>query len=190
MKTIHQRKNSLFHFVQPEKVAIPLLFLGGTLFVALLWIMNQLASDYYASQGGTGLENDSTSSLLILIVFGLFAYLAPLVFLFLAYKRAKFLKNGGYCLITPTHIEATCGDRTRKYEYHNRTIKTKTWKDGSTDIYIGKSFKDALKHSGFIVFSKSYFRAIAALVGFGAPLYRITNSGEVINALKANTPEK
>ena len=102
------------------------------------------------------------------------------------YIRGKFLRNKGYCIITPENIEAHCLGKMEVYEYKERSIKVKQRKDGSTDIFIGMSLIDLAKHSGFLMSSK-FFKADKAARAIGAPLYRVTNAEEILTYLKANS---
>ena len=95
------------------------------------------------------------------------------------------MRNNGYCVITPDCIEAYCLGKIKRYHYKDRSIKTKYHKDGSANIFIGRSLIDLIKHSGSL-FSSEFFQANRDARGFGAPLYRVTNADEVLAFLEAH----
>jgi|GEM_PF-2335484 len=180
VKTEHTPYKHPFYFIFPEKIAIPLLFLSATVFMLFFLGLSVLASEYHGDYNDIPLDLKISACFL-----ALFAYSMPLFFVICAYRRAKFLRNGGYCVIAPDYIESVFQGKHKRYEYKNRSIKTKQYKSGGADIFIGKSLVDVLKH-GPILFTPAFFRAWATLMGFGAPLYRVTNADEVISYLETN----
>lgn len=99
---------------------------------------------------------------------------------YLAFLRARFIREGGYCIITSEVIQSVYNGRTRIYEYKGRSIKTRTRKNGSKDIYIGRSLIDLIKFG----IGREYFKTMAAGLGLGAPLYNVVNADEVLEYIK------
>ena len=179
IKTQHIKYNGYFYFLLAEKIGLPIFTIWSFLLLSLAFF-----ADKYA--GSEVLETPSNVFLIFLSIAIIFLSIALAVFgIIPAYYRARFLRTGGYCIITTDYIESVCCGKTKRYDYKNRSIKTKKYKDGSTDIFIGKSFFDVLKHC-YIVLTPAYFRAMKSLLGFGAPLYRVTNADEVLSYLEAN----
>ncbi|MBX2809409.1 MAG: hypothetical protein KTR20_12345 [Cellvibrionaceae bacterium] len=177
IKTTHIKYNGFCYFLLAEKIAIPVL---------IIWIMFLFWLAYLADKYG-GVEVQEEPSTVLYLFISLATFMAvtfiSIYYLMPGYFRGKFLRKEGYCIITPNYIEVVFGGKQKRYTYKNRSIKTKKYKDGSTDIFIGKSFMDFLKH-GSILFTPAYFRAWKALMGFGAPLYRVINADEVLDYLK------
>ena len=177
IKTKHIKYEKRFYFFLAEKVCAIFMFLFSSLMFSIVYLsMYVLFNKTIPPELGW-----PVAFLMVLPTFLVMVYF----FIWPAYCRGKFLRNNGFCILTPDTIEAHYLGKIEQYDYKDRTIKTKTRKDGSVDIFIGKSFLDVFKHSS-LVFTRKFFKANNALRGFGAPLYRVTNSEEVLAYLKAN----
>lgn len=113
----------------------------------------------------------------------LFSSIFPIVAsypFFLAFLRARFIRKGGYCIITPEVIQSLCNGKTRIYEHKGRSIKTRRRKNGSKDIYIGRSLMDLIKFG----IGRNFFTTMAAGLGFGAPLYNVVNADKALEYIK------
>ncbi len=176
ISTTHINYNGRFYFLLIEKIGGIVFSLWSIIILSVLYLLLYSLFDRdIPSDINWWIALFSTPIILSIVYF----------FIWPAYSRARFLRNKGYCLITPEEIESHCLGKVKQYEYKNRSIKTKVHKDGSVDIFIGKSFKDSIKHSGF-VFTPKFYKANKALRGLGAPLYRVTNADEVVSYLEAN----
>jgi len=175
IKTSHSEYKNFFYFLLPEKIAVVVLFVAVTLLTLFLYLLFE-----YIYSGEVPLKVKA-----MLIVFGLFGYCILLFSLVPAYYRGNFLRKNGYCIVKDDYIESVCSGNRKRYEYVGRSIKTKKYKDGSADIFIGKSFIDMVKHGSF-VFTPKFFRAYLSAIGAGIPLYRVTNADEVMSYLDSN----
>lgn len=99
---------------------------------------------------------------------------------FFAFLRARFVRKGGYCVITPEVIQSVCSGKTKTYEYKGRSLSARKRKNGSMDIYIGRNPIDLFKFG----FGKNYFKTVLAGLGLGAPLYNVVNGDEALEYIK------
>lgn len=117
----------------------------------------------------------------LLVFFGLsLFFIPPFAFIFIAFSRAKFIRQGGYCVITPDKIKAICNGKVKEYEYKGRYISTRKRKQNSMDIYIGRSPIDLVRFG----IGRKFFRTWLVVVGLPAPLYNVANVDEVLEYLK------
>ncbi|MBX2808847.1 MAG: hypothetical protein KTR20_09490 [Cellvibrionaceae bacterium] len=160
LNTRHVRP-SFFHFLRME--------IFGTFFMAtffgLGFILPELMSD--------------NIHIPLLIVFGIFFIIACLPIV-MAFIRANFIRQGGYCVIMPDKIIAICNGKKKEYEYKDRSIKTRKRKQNSMDIYIGKNLIDFVRFG----IKKNFFTAYLAILGLAAPLYNVVNADEVLDYIK------
>lgn len=160
MKTQHIQ-SGLFHFFRME-LLVPAIIVT---FVALIFIVPEVLSDDF--------------KFYIIIEPIMFCALCSYSILF-AFLRARFLRRGGYCTITPDAIKATCNGKTTLYEYKGRSITTRHHKDGTKDIYIGRNPMHLLEFG----FGRKYFSTLLACLGLGAPLYNVVNADEALEYIK------
>ena len=160
LKTRHI-KSGIFHFLRMEILGTILL---GSFFM-FAFIVPEAKS-----------ENPNIPLLIsMLIVF------SPVLYgVIFAYFRARFIRNGGYCIITSEKIQSVYKGKIKVYDYKGRSISTRKRKENSMDIYIGKSLIDLIKFG----FGRKYFKTVLAGLGFGAPLYNVTNADEVLEYIK------
>lgn len=180
IKTTHKNFDRYYYFILEEKLGAISFFLWGlVLCFGLYFLLTSLFKESSNPMVEFVISGALTLTVILILIVILSSYVWP------AYSRARFLRNKGFCIITPDIIEAHYLGKIESFEYKGRSIKSKHHKDGSTDIFIGKGFSDLIKHSGF-VFSSKFFEANRAARGFGAPLWRVTNADEVVRFLEAN----
>ncbi len=180
IKTTHRNFSRYFYFILEEKVGAVWFFLWGIFLALGLYFV----IDNFSQDSTNPMIKPVMLGSVVLVMITVLSIIA-LMYVWPAYIRAHFLRNEGYCIITSDHIEAHCLGKIKNYEYKDLSIKSKCYNDGSTDIFIGKSFRDLIIHSGFL-FSSKFFKANRAARGFGAPLYAVTNPGEVLEFLGAH----
>ena len=176
VKTEHINYKGLFYFLLMEKIGGPIFALWTTLLLCLIYVAEVNHFD-----GSVSLSFYLSLTFIAFVIF----FAISILTIVPAYYRAKFLRQGGYCIITSEGIESICRGKHKVYQYHNLSIKTKKHKDGSVDIFIGKSFIDFLKSTGFI-WNRKTWKAYKALIGLGAPLYRVTNPDDVLAFLRSH----
>ena len=156
--TQHLKMTGFFHFLKSELIGTIIMFLFATVFVIS-----------FASGNGVPVTS--------IIFVALFVYWPSLVFPILAYKIAKFIISYGYCVLTPDSITSICNGKTKLYSYKNRSISTRKNKNlGVVDIYVGKGLFNFIRFG----IGKNFFSSYLAGMGYGAPLYNVTNSEEVL----------
>lgn len=160
LKTKHT-KSGMFHFFRME--------LLGTLiiisFAFLGFILPEILSDSF-----------HFSIIIEPIIFCILC----LYGIFFAFLRAKFLRNNGYCVITPDVIQSVCNGKTKTYEYKGRSLGKRIRKNGSMDIYIGRNPIDLFKFG----FGREYFKTLIVGLGLGPPLYNVVNGDEAWEYIK------
>ena len=115
-----------------------------------------------------------------IIIFPIFFCLLCLHGVFFAFLRARFLRNGGYCIITPDEIQSVCNGKTKTYEYKGRSLGKRKRKNGTMDIYIGRNPIDLFKFG----FGRKYFKTLIVGLGLGPPLYNVVNADEALEYIK------
>ena len=182
IKTVHSDYNHRFYFLPEEKREA----IGFSWWCTLLLVAAYVLINYIYISTDSPNPAFKPAAYKALMFMGLF-WFSGIGYLHIwpAFSRGKFLRNNGYCVVTPDGIEAHCLGKVKRYQYKDRSIKTKHHKDGSVDIFIGKSFMDMFIHSSHIL-SPKFYEANNALRGFGAPLYRVTNVDEVLAFLEAH----
>jgi len=160
LKTQHV-KSGMFHFFRMEIL--------GTIIICSFIIFGFIVPHLLR-------ENFQIS----IIIFPIVLCLLCLYGIFFAFLRAKFLRNNGYCVITPDVIQSVCNGKTKTYEYKGRSLGKRMRKNGSMDIYIGRNPIDLFKFG----FGRKYFKTLIVGLGLGAPLYNVVNGDEAWEYIK------